>query len=87
MPTVLHPQALDEIVGHTPGKVTVGGVNHEVDDDGTVELPTAAHVRELAGAYGLDSEDLAVDQSETCEVVKQDDEVCGRELPCPYHSE
>jgi hypothetical protein len=25
--------------------------------------------------------------TETCEVVKNDGEVCGRELPCPYHSD
>lgn len=24
---------------------------------------------------------------ETCDVVKQDGEVCGRDLPCRYHSE
>jgi len=25
------------------------------------------------------------DTEDTCEVVKADDEVCGRERPCPYH--
>lgn len=24
---------------------------------------------------------------ETCTTVKSDGEVCGRELPCPYHTE
>jgi hypothetical protein len=28
-----------------------------------------------------------VDDSETCDVVKSDGEVCGRDLPCPYHSD
>jgi hypothetical protein len=28
------------------------------------------------------------DQAETCDVVKESDgEVCGRDLPCPYHSD
>lgn len=31
-----------------------------------------------------DAEDR--DSPARCEVVKQDGEVCGRELPCPYHS-
>ena len=26
------------------------------------------------------------DESATCDVVKSDGEVCGRELPCQYHS-
>lgn len=24
-------------------------------------------------------------ETETCDVVQNNDEVCGRELPCPYH--
>jgi len=24
---------------------------------------------------------------ETCDIVKSDGDVCGRELPCPYHSD
>lgn len=28
---------------------------------------------------------LGVTDAETCEVVKADGDVCGRELPCPYH--
>jgi len=27
------------------------------------------------------------DGPDTCQTVKADGEVCGRELPCPYHSE
>lgn len=31
---------------------------------------------------------LGVDESPgTCDVVKADGEVCGRDLPCPYHSD
>jgi hypothetical protein len=27
------------------------------------------------------------DESDTCDAVKNDGDVCGRELPCPYHSD
>lgn len=26
-------------------------------------------------------------EGETCQTVKSDGEVCGRDLPCPYHTE
>ena len=29
----------------------------------------------------------AVDGTETCQAIKSDGEVCGRDLPCPYHSD
>lgn len=32
-----------------------------------------------------DAEDLEDAEIEVCDVVKNDGEVCGRELPCPYH--
>lgn len=32
-------------------------------------------------------EDVSVDEVETCEEVKSDGEVCGREKPCPYHGD
>lgn len=28
-----------------------------------------------------------LDEPETCEVVKSDGELCGRDLPCQYHSD
>lgn len=31
--------------------------------------------------------DAEGDAPETCTAVKTDGEVCGRDLPCPYHSE
>lgn len=34
-----------------------------------------------------DDEDVDGEDTETCDVVKSDGEVCGRELPCPYHSD
>lgn len=33
------------------------------------------------------SEQDSSSQTETCEEVKSDGEVCGRERPCPYHDE
>jgi hypothetical protein len=56
-----------------------------------------------ADSYDVDPEDLVVgdiddtddtddaddadEQPDTCDTVKADGEVCGRELPCPYHSD
>lgn len=84
MPTVHHPRDLERVDGSPPSRVTVAGSNYEVTD-GLVELPTDAAVRELARAYDLLPEDLTL--TETCDVVKSDGDVCGRELPCPYHDE
>jgi len=36
----------------------------------------------LQGKSRLDEDDV-----ETCTVVKNDGEVCGRELPCQYHGD
>lgn len=87
MPTVHHPRALDAVDGHPPARVTVAGESYAVAD-GTVTLPSANAVEQLARAYDLSPVDLQLeDDGDTCEVVKQDGEVCGRELPCPYHSD
>jgi len=88
MPTVLHPRALDDVAGTVPAVVTVGGSNYDVADDGTVDLPDERAVEDLASAYDLTAADLdTTDDTETCQVVKSDGEVCGREKPCQYHSE
>lgn len=34
-----------------------------------------------------DEADAADETAETCDVVKTDGEVCGRDLPCPYHTD
>ena len=34
----------------------------------------------------FEEDDSSSDEVETCEEVKSDGEVCGRPLPCPYHS-
>jgi len=86
MPDVRHPRTRDDVPGTVPARVTVQGDNHDVAD-GVVTLPTDAHVRALADAYGLTPDDLRGDTSETCEAVKADGEVCGRDLPCPYHGD
>lgn len=62
----------------------VGCSSHYADD-----------VRAFLGVTETDdaeSETLHADgdgepDSVTCEAVKTDGEVCGRELPCPYHSD
>ena len=55
----------------------------EVDDDGYYE--TDADPETLVELGFLD--ELPDDEPETCEEIKTDGEVCGREKPCPYHSE
>jgi len=71
-----------------PSAATVGGDTYQIDTDGTVEAP-ADVARALAdawgAAYGCDPEDLLV--TATCDAVKSDGEVCGRERPCRYHSD
>jgi len=39
-----------------------------------------------SGSDSGDADDTASDGG-TCEVVKADGEVCGRQQPCPYHSD
>jgi hypothetical protein len=82
MPTVRHPRDRDDVTGHLPARVTVNGESYAVED-GRVDLPTDADVRALAAAYGLTPTDLS--DTKTCEVVKSDGDVCGRERPCAYH--
>lgn len=91
---VTHPRALDEIAGRPPSRVDVRGTSVPVDDDGTFETDDVAWVRQFAAAHGVAPDNIIVDQegpppddSDTCQVVKTDGEVCGRELPCPYHSD
>lgn len=55
----------------------------ETDDDAEMLVETYPNVRWAdtdSGAGEPDTDDLA-----TCEAVKSDGEVCGRELPCRYH--
>jgi len=89
MPRYRHPRVDD---GDTPiagFAVDLGDEQPVVQPDGTFEADAGA-VRTLASAYGMEPSALRVDGDsggETCDTVKQDGEVCGRDLPCPYHSE
>jgi len=82
MPTVRHPRALDSVAGHPAAAVTVRGESYEIED-GQVTLPDERDVRALAAAHGVEPDDLRL--AETCDVVKSDGDVCGRDRPCPYH--
>lgn len=72
-----------------------------VTADDTVALPdhvadALADTLEAVGEADPDEDEEAVDEAEargeadadgadTCDTVKSDGEVCGRERPCPYH--
>ena len=83
---------LRSVVG-TPGRVA----QVREDEDGRyVGVPEqyAADVADYLGTELPESESDGADDSEdddgepgTCEEVKTDGEVCGRDLPCPYHSD
>lgn len=81
MPRVRHPRDVDGVAGHPPDRVTVRGNAYAVDGDPpTVELPTDAHVEDLADAYGLTPGTLRVSETHTC--VGKDGE-CSREVDEP----
>lgn len=64
-----------------PGSYTHrDGLSVEQGETVDVEEDRAAYLVEEWGFEYIDS-------GETCDAVKSDGEVCGRELPCPYHSE
>jgi hypothetical protein len=94
---IRHPRSLD---GDAPGiAIDVRGETVLPDEAGHYDI--GDHERWLnryADSYDVDPEDLVVgdtddtdtqvdDQPDTCDTVKADGEVCGRELPCPYHSD
>jgi len=86
MPTYQHPRI-------SPGDdvaiaVDLGGYQVVTDADGQFEAESDADVEALATAYRTTPEQMRVggDDPGTCDVTKADGEVCGRELPCPYHS-
>lgn len=81
---VEHPRAGDG-PGTPPAAVDVNGEAVPVDEDGTFAVPDDAHswLDRFAATYDTSAADLAV--SERCDTVMSNDEVCGRERPCPYH--
>lgn len=86
---VRHPYAGDDDAGPPPSHVDVNGRSVPVDD-GTFEVSDDRWLQDFADAHDCSVDDLVVDQdadqdAETCDVVKNDGEVCGRPLPCPYH--
>lgn len=70
--------------------VDVHGDLVPVDADDTFEAPES-WAEAFAARYDTTVEALRVDGSDgsaetkTCETVKTDGEICGRDLPCPYH--
>lgn len=85
--TVTHPLARRE-GGAVPGGYTYGTTTYPIDSDGTIDCPPdveEAIAEALADRYGADVTDIYGPGEETCDVVKSDGEVCGRDLPCQYH--
>lgn len=91
------PKSRAGVDGYADSHIDVQGTLVAVEDDGTFEHPGIT--REWAESYaereGVDVGVVLVDEpaqdeteaskSDTCETVKGDGEVCGRERPCPYH--
>lgn len=65
--------------------VDLDGEHVALDPDGCFESADEDAVETLARAHDVSVSELRVD--ETCEVVKNDGDVCGRDLPCRFHSE
>jgi len=95
---VQHPRATDADGRDPPSKVSIPGHgNVVVDEDGYLndldDGEAKQAMRTLADAYDVeygDGGDVVRekdDSAEICDSVKSDGEVCGRELPCPYHSD
>jgi hypothetical protein len=80
-----HPRALDDVAGNPPAQVHLSGGHVAVDGE-TFDHDDEAAVESLADRYGVDLSALRVG-GDTCETVKSDGEVCGRERPCPYHDD
>jgi hypothetical protein len=59
------------------GVYRVAGYHFEPGDGQAVPNDVAAHLTETAPFEAV---------AETCQTVKDDGEVCGRTLPCRYHS-
>lgn len=67
-----------------PLRIRGAGRTWERDETRTLDADHAADLLEREGFEAVDDEG---DDAETCDTVKSDGEVCGRELPCPYHSD
>lgn len=68
--------------------IDVNGETVTPDDNGHYDIgDNRGWLDRYARAHDCDPEDLLVADTATCDTLKQDGEVCGREKPCPYHSE
>lgn len=70
-----------------PARYSAGGVVFEPGDVHDVSDGLAEHLLAMPFFEAVDVGDDGDESRATCETVKEDGEVCGRELPCPYHSE
>ena len=58
------------------------------DEDGRYVGVSAGYADEVASFLGVDPDGTGGDEdAETCGTEKGDGEVCGRPLPCAYHSD
>lgn len=86
-----HPLAEHEAAS-PPGAVAFGADEYSVDDDGAIDCPDGVvddlreHYADRYEWYEPD-DDESPESAVTCDVVKNDGEVCGRDLPCSYHSD
>jgi len=86
MPRYRHPRNIGR---DDPAQfaVDLGGERVVLDADGCFETDADDAVARLARVHGFEVDALRVDTADTCDTVKSDGEVCGRERPCPYHDE
>jgi len=63
--------------------VDLGGERVTLDADGCFETDADDAVERLARVHGFEVDDLRV--TDTCDTIKSDGDVCGRDRPCPYH--
>jgi len=85
MPAYRHPRADPDTDAAWAADLGDGTVV-DVDENGVFTARSDGAVRQLAAAYDTTPEQMRVDdEPETCQTVKADGEVCGREKPCPYH--
>ena len=86
-----HPAARN---GGGPAAYTYGSETYPIRD-GAVQCPSELEgdiADALAERFDVDAASLTGDteaeaEPDTCQTVKSDNEVCGRELPCAYHSD
>ena len=69
-------------MGDSPGRYIGHGVSTRPNDVVNVDEETAEYLVQEAGYF-----EYVEEPSETCDAVKSDGEVCGRELPCRFHSD